>query len=195
MSRRSIPPGTACKSPRHWLVADWPGLMETACDERYPSGQLRCSAAPLENRVSFPDKTSLHVRSIQSPRGRKRKSRRSIPSGTAWKFRRHWLVVDWPGLMETARDESCPSCQLRGPISPGDNMLSAPDEKSFPNVKTRTPWGRKRRSPGSIPPGRSANPNPTGWLLCHGACAREELSLWPTSRSRRTRRGRGLVSG
>ena len=53
--------------------------------------------------------------------------------------------------METARDESCPSGQLRGPIAPGDDIVSSPDEKSFNISKTPTCWRWKRRSPGSIP--------------------------------------------
>ena len=55
------------------------------------------------------------------------------------------------------------------------------------------PGGGNGDSPGRFRPARCGNPNPTGWLLCHGACARKELSLWPTSRSGRTRRGRGLI--
>ena len=62
-------------------------------------------------------------------------------------------------------------------------------------LKLQHPGGGNGDSSGRFRPARSGNPNPTGWLLCHGACAREELSLWPTSRSRRTRGGRGLIPG
>ena len=118
-----------------------------------------------------------------------------IPLGTAWKPPRHWLVVDWPGLMETARDESCPSCQLREPVTPGDNMLSSPDEKIFNIGRLQNPGAGNGDLPGRFCLARCGNPNPTGWSLCHGANALGELSLWPTSRFRRARGGRGLIPG
>ena len=66
--------------------------------------------------------------------------------------------------METARDESCPSCQLREPVASGDNMLSSPDEKIFNIVKSPTSWGRKQRSPGSILPRTVWEPQ-SHWLV------------------------------
>ena len=66
--------------------------------------------------------------------------------------------------METARDESCPDCQLRGLVAAGDDMVSSPDEKSFNSHKTPTSWGLKRRSPGSIPP-RTVWKSQPHWLV------------------------------
>ena len=79
--------------------------------------------------------------------------------------------------METARDESCPSCQIREPVAPEDNMLSSPDEKSFNIGKLQRPGGGNGDPPGRFRLPRCANPNPTGWSLCHGACARRKSCL------------------
>ena len=97
--------------------------------------------------------------------------------------------------METARDESCPSCQLREPVTPGDNMLSSPDEKIFNIGRLQNPGAGNGDLPGRFCLARCGNPNPTGWSLCHGACTPGELTLWPTSRFRRTRGRRGLIPG
>ena len=73
-------------------------------------------------------------------------------------------------------------------------MLSSPDEKSFNIGKLQHPGGGNGDPPGRFRLARCGNPNPTGWSLCRGACAPEELSLWPTSTFRRTRGGRGLIT-
>ena len=65
--------------------------------------------------------------------------------------------------------------------------------KIFNIVKSPTSWGRKRRSPESIPPRTVLKPQ-SHWLVTVSWSLRapEELSLWPTSTFRRTRGGRGL---
>ena len=108
-----------------------------------------------------------------------------IPPGTAGKPPRHWLVVDWTGLMETAPANSCPSCQLRGPVAPGDDMVSSPAEKSFTiPIIEKHPAGGNGDPPDRFHHARCGKPNPTRLLLSHGACARGEMFLWPTSSSR-----------
>ena len=66
--------------------------------------------------------------------------------------------------MEPARGESCLSGQRRGPAAPGEDRLSSPEYKSFTISTAPTTRGRKRRSPGSIPPRRVWKPQPH-WLV------------------------------
>ena len=81
-----------------------------------------------------------------------------------WKLQPHWLVADWLRLMEPARGESCPSGQRRGPAAPGEDKFPSPGQKSFHISTTPTTRGRKRRSPGSIPPRRVWKPQPN-WVI------------------------------
>ena len=62
--------------------------------------------------------------------------------------------------MEPAHGESCPAGQRRGPAAPGKSKFPSPDQKSFNTSTTPTTRGRKRRSPGSIPPGTMWKPQP-----------------------------------
>ena len=66
--------------------------------------------------------------------------------------------------METARAMSFPSCQLRGPVAPGHDVLSSPDETSFTIPNIRTSWRWKQRSPGSITP-RTVWKSQPHWLV------------------------------
>ena len=66
--------------------------------------------------------------------------------------------------MELARDESCPSRQPRRPSAPGEGRVSSPAQKPFHISTTPTTRGRKRRSPGSIPPRNAWKPQPH-WLI------------------------------
>ena len=84
--------------------------------------------------------------------------------------------------MEPACGESCPSGQHRGPAAPGEDRVSSPDEKFFHISTTPTTRGRKRRSPGSIPPRTVWRPQPH-WL------AADELGLMEPAR------GEGCPSG
>jgi len=68
-----------------------------------------------------------------------------------WKPQPHWLIADSLGLMESACGESRPSGQ-RGPAAPGEYSFPSPDQQFFQISTTPTTRGRKRRSPGSIPP-------------------------------------------
>ncbi|CAN0378402.1 unnamed protein product [Laminaria digitata] len=54
--------------------------------------------------------------------------------------------------MKPARGERCPSGQRRGSAAPGDDRVPSPVQESFHTYTTPTTRGRKRRSPGSIPP-------------------------------------------
>ena len=57
------------------------------------------------------------------------------------------------------------------------------------------PGGANGDPPGRSHPARCGNPIHTLWLLSHGACVPGEMSLWPTLRTHRTRRGCGLIPG
>ncbi|CAM9543190.1 unnamed protein product, partial [Laminaria digitata] len=76
----------------------------------------------------------------------------SVLSRNVLKPQPYWLIYDWLGLMEPARIESCPSGQRRGSAAPGDDKVPSPGQESFHTSPVSTTWGRKRRSPGSIPP-------------------------------------------
>ena len=105
----SIPPRTVCKPQPHWLVANWLGIMEPARGESCPSGQRRGLAAPGEDAVSSPDQNYFHISATPTNRERKQRPPGSILPRTVWKPQRHWLVTDWPALMEPARGRNCPS--------------------------------------------------------------------------------------
>ena len=86
-----------------------------------------------------------------------------VPCVFAFKTRfstTHWVIADWLGLMKPARGESCPSRQRRGPVAPGEDRVSSPDQKSFHISTTPTNRGRKWRSPRSIPPRTVWKPQP-----------------------------------
>ena len=85
-------------------------------------------------------------------------------SRTVWKPQPHVLVADWLGLMELARGESCRSGQSRGPAAPAKDRVFSLDFKSFRIHTTPTTPGRKRRSPGSIPPRTVWKPQPH-WVI------------------------------
>ena len=107
----STPSRTLSKTQPHWLVADWLGLMEPMHGKSCLSGQRRDPAIPGEDKESSPDQKSFHISTNPMTWGRKRRSPRSIPPRTVWKLEPHGPVVDWLGLMEPARGESCLSGQ------------------------------------------------------------------------------------
>ena len=84
-----------------------------------------------------------------------------------WKPQPHWLVADWLGLKELARDESFPSGQRRGPATPGEDRALSPDQKSFhiSTTNSKKPGDDNGDPPGRYRPARCGNPNHTGWLL------------------------------
>ena len=128
----SIPPRRVWKPQPHWVIADWLELiMEPARGESFPSGQRRGPATPGDDNIPSPGQKSFHISSIPTSRGRKHRSPGSILPCRVWKPHPHWVIVDWLGLMEPARCESCPSGQRRGPASPGEERVSSPDQKYF----------------------------------------------------------------
>ena len=103
----------------------------------------------------------------------------SMPLHTVWKPQPHGLVVDWLGLMEPARGESCPSGPRRGPAAHGEDRVPSPDHRSFHISTTSRTRGRKRRPVGSIPPSTVWKHQPrwlnADWLglmepACGGSC-------------------------
>ena len=122
----------------------------------------------------------------------------SITSRRMWKPQPHWLDADWRTLINPARGESCPSGQRQGSAAPGEDMVSPTDHKSFHISTTPTTWGRKRRSPGAIPPRTVWKPQPhrlvTDWLGLIEP-ARGESCPSGQRRGRRTREGLGLIPG
>ena len=66
--------------------------------------------------------------------------------------------------MEPTRGESRPLGQRRGPAAPGEDRVSSPDYKSLRISTTPTTQGRRRTSPGSIPPRRVWKPQPH-WMV------------------------------
>ena len=132
--------------------------------ENCPSGQRRGPAAPGEDNLPSPGQKPIHISTTPTTRGRKRRSPGSIPPRRVWKRQPHWVIADWLGLMEPARGESCPSGQRRGPAAPGEYNFQSPGQKPFHISETPTTRGRKRRSPGSIPPRRVQKPQPH-WVI------------------------------
>ena len=65
--------------------------------------------------------------------------------------------------MESARGESCPSGQRRGPVPPGDDEFPSPDQKSIQT--THKPGDENGDPPVRYRPARCGNLNPIGWLL------------------------------
>ena len=69
-----------------------------------------------------------------------------------WKPQSHWPIADLLGLLEPSRGEGCRAGKRRGPASPGDNTFLSPCQTPIHISTTPTTRGRKRRSPGSVPP-------------------------------------------
>ena len=88
----------------------------------------------------------------------------STPARAVWTPQPHSVIADWLGLLEPARGESCPSGQHRSPAAPGEDNFPSPDKEFFHISTTPTTRGRKRRSPGSIPPPRVWESQPH-WLV------------------------------
>ena len=126
-STGSIPPPTAWKTKPHWLIADWLGFVEPV--------------PPGEYKVTSPHQNSFQTYTTPTHRRRKRVIPESIPPSTVWKAQSHWLIADWLG-----------SWSQRHPGEMENDRVPYPDEKSFHAPATPTHRGRKRRSPGSIPP-------------------------------------------
>ena len=131
---------------------------------------------------------------LQTTRRRSQRLPRSILPRTAWGFQPHSLSADRPGLMETARGASWPSCQVRGLTALGEDMVSCADKKSFYISTTPRPRDENGDPPGRNLPAGCGNHNPTGWLLSHGANARRALPFSLTSRLRSTRGRYGLIA-
>ena len=109
---------------------------------------------PGEDKFPSPGQKSFHISKTPTTRGRKRTLPGSIPRRRMWKPQPNWLAANWLRLMDPARGKSCPSCQRRGPAAPGEDDFPSPVQKPVHKFTTPTTRGRKRRSPGSIPPRR-----------------------------------------
>ena len=76
----------------------------------------------------------------------------------------YWLVANWLRLIESARGESCPSGQRRGPAEPGEDKVPSPGQKSF-HISSTTTWDENADPSSRYRSARYGNPNPTVWLL------------------------------
>ena len=109
------------------VITDWLGLMEPARRESCTSGLLRGHAAPGEDRFPSPGQKSFQIPTTPTTRGRKLRFLGSISPRKVWKPQPIWLVADWLGFMQPARDESCLSRQRRCPATPGEDRVSPSD--------------------------------------------------------------------
>ena len=139
------------KPQSHWPIADWLGIVES-------------HSAPRGGLFPIAGSKSVHISTAPITRGRKRRLPGSIPPRRVWKPQPHLVIVDWLGLMEPARGESCPSGQRRGRAAPGGETFPSPGQKYFHTCTTPTTRGQKRRSPGSTPPRRVWKPQPR-WVI------------------------------
>ena len=149
------------------------------------AGDRREPAHPGEFNFPSSDQKSVHISTAPTTRGRKRRFPRSIPPRRVWKPQPHWVIADWLGLMEPARGERCPSGQRRGPAAPGEDKFPFPGQKSVHISTTSTTRGRKRRSPGPIPPRRVWKPRPN-WVIADwlGLMGPERGESCPSGQSR-----------
>ena len=139
----------------HWLIADWLGPIKLVRGESRPSGQRR---HPWRIR-SQPRKIVPNIYKANNP-GKKMEIPRVNTDPHGQKTPNDWLIPDWLGFMEPARGKSCSSGQRRGRATHGGDKVPSPDQKPFHISVTPTTWGRKRRSPGSIPPHTVWKPQP-----------------------------------
>ena len=166
-SPESIPPLTVLKTQPHWLIADWLGLMEPARGESSPSGQRRSPAAPGEdNFPSLDQNLSLSLQLQQTgdenadPRGQYRPSRCGNLNTTGW------LLIGWGSWSQHAARAS-PRDNIEVPPHPG--MIGSHPRIRNPSISLQlnpTTWGRKRTSPGPIPPRTVWKPQPH-WLVAN----------------------------
>ena len=161
----SIPPRRVWKPLPHWVIVDWLGLMKPARGEGCPSGQRRGPAAPGEDKFPSPGQKPFHISTAPTTRGRKRRSPGSIPPRRVWKPLPHWVIVDWLGLMEPARGDSCPSGQRRGPAAPGEDKGRISSHRRVRNpsiyLQLQHPGDVNADPPGRYRPARCGNPNHT----------------------------------
>ena len=146
------------KPQPHRPIADW-----------YSWSQCTARVAPRANVDAPSHRISSHPRIINlsipstapTAWGRKQRSPGSISPRKVWKTHPHWLIIDWLGLMEPARGESCPSGQRRGRAAHGEDKVQSPDQKSF-HIST-TPTNYRNQDDGDhmgrTRPTRCGNPN------------------------------------
>ena len=70
------------------------------------------------------------------------------------------LVADWMRLMESARGESCPSGQRRGPAAPREDKLHPRMRTPSIPLQLQQPGDENRDHPGQYPPARCENAQP-----------------------------------
>ena len=121
---RSKAPRRVSSPQPHWVIADWLGLMEPARGDKCPSGQRRDSAASGQDKFPSTAQKSFHIPTTPT---REENAFRSKEPRRVRNSQPHWVIVDWLGLMEPARGESCPSGQRRGPATPGEDGFPSPD--------------------------------------------------------------------
>ena len=129
-----IPPHTVWKPPPRWLIGDWLGFVE--------------QAPPGEGKGPSSDPKSLHTCTIPYTPGKKKVVPR-VHTCTVWKPQPQRLVFYWLGFSE--------------PAPPEEDRVSSPDQKYF-YASIPTNRGRKRRSPGPMPPRMGWKPQPN-WLI------------------------------
>ena len=100
------------------------------------------------------------------------------------------LIKRREAALQASTEPSVPFLHTSAIRQLGDDMPSSPDEKSFNILITPTSRGRKRRSPGSIPPRTVWKPQPHRLVaVSYRASVQRGLPLWSASKTCRTRVG------
>ena len=88
-----------------------------------------------------------------------------IPTRTVWKPHLHWLVADWPELMQPTRGEVAPRDNVEAPPHPR-SIGSHPRIRNLSISLQRQQIGDENADPsGRYRLAWCGNPNPTGYLL------------------------------
>ena len=155
----SIPPCTVWKPQSHWLVAD--RLRPWSQGAARVASPDKVEVPPHPERIGFHPRISYDS---NNPGTKTEIPWVDIPPCKVWKPQPNWPVAGWLRLTEPARGESCPSGQRRGYAAPGEDSIVSPEENSLHISTLPTTRGRKRRSPGSVPPRMVWKPQPH-WLV------------------------------
>lgn len=186
-----IPPRKVWIPQTRCLIYGWLGLRGPARGESCLPGRRRGPAAPRDSKVSCLDHKSSRT-SATPTNNPGTDLPGSIPPRSVWKSRPHGLIYDWLMLMESARGESCPTEQRRGPSAPGNDIVPSTDQVFSHTSPTPTTRGQKQTSPGSILCRKvwKSQPYRLTFDLAgahHGASAPREFPLGTTPRCHRTR--------
>ena len=105
-------------NPTGWLLIGWGSWSQRTARV---SPRINVEVLPHPGRIKSQPRKRDHSLSLQLPQpwdengdpsGQQRQARCGNPNT-------RWLIADWLELMESARGESCPSDQRRGPASAG----------------------------------------------------------------------------